>query len=932
LRFSDTHASGFFLRKDLELKKSSPDFKVHIIHVGSMNNKGAEVLLKCDIQEIRKLMGDSVSITISTSDLNGVRNLRLPIDKILAHVVDIPYDQADLIARRGGHHRRGFVYKLSSALRLAEMLLEASLCVFSSFLVKIGLPSFYRPEVLHRVKDCDLVISCSDENFKEGTIFFPQNPYWTLTWWSVILSRTWAVLLAKFYGKRVIMFPNSVGPFKTIIGRLLSRLALNSHDLILVREPISYEMLERMNVKSPRILTYDTSFLLDSASSCSMERTGQTVVGVSLGLYSHVFSMEKVNELVSSFARSLDRIVEEFKASIFMLPHYVSGFQYDDLEFSKTIMNRMKNHDNVVIVETRSAEELKSALCKMDLVISSKMHPCILSLSAYVPTLCIAYDHKQIGLFEGLGLSKCAFPLVEMSDNTLFSNFSYLWKNQRKIREQLEKTIPIIQENVKDAIERAILFIRGMSPPENIRGTNARCEVSSIGNLASLNKGDTLEKYHEVLQRFAPQFSHHKRVITDEILKKTRPVSIYLVGSFGRDEGSFSFTQASPHPFRDYDVILVTEKEIEHDIMKSISKNIHSRLGLSDPNLASSKYRGFFVWLTQVTTGYLNSMPLLKYFELKKQSKLLWGRDIRKDIRLTFKDVSKYNGLLILFSKIECLLNLIDVKLLQEGDDSKDKVDVVYECMKTYVEFGTCACLLAGNYLPTFLERSAFLSENFSSLFPELKKCETPIPSRVADFCLRRLLIQRDYLNKIEVNDLLVSTLRDLKTMIACYIERAYCTNYECSTNDLSGGHFSTLGVRIIEDLFNFYLRKRIGLNNRLLRNWAVFLYLKYTQIKFFVAGRRVGLPVKLTSLLRPKENIMLTSWTLGYLLLDCINLKLDVDRHKISALESNLARIVEHHYINNHISQKDSKAELLSLTRTVARIIAIADVIFHRK
>ncbi len=39
-----------------------------------------------------------------------------------------------------------------------------------------------------------------------------------LTWWSVIAARALAVLTAKFYGKKVVMLLNSVGPFRTFVG------------------------------------------------------------------------------------------------------------------------------------------------------------------------------------------------------------------------------------------------------------------------------------------------------------------------------------------------------------------------------------------------------------------------------------------------------------------------------------------------------------------------------------------------------------------------------------------------------------------------------------------------------------------------------------------------------------------------------------------
>jgi polysaccharide pyruvyl transferase WcaK-like protein len=138
------------------------------------------------------------------------------------------------------------------------------------------------------------------------------------------------------------------------------------------------------------------------------------------------------------------------------MPHYISGFRYDDLEISKMVMGKMKSKDNVEIVEVESADKFKSFLGQMDLVISAKMHPAVLALSEGVPTLCIAYDHKQTGLFDSLDLSECVLPIYEFSKEKLLSKISYVWDNRDKIRAELDARTPVIQENVKRAIKAAL--------------------------------------------------------------------------------------------------------------------------------------------------------------------------------------------------------------------------------------------------------------------------------------------------------------------------------------------------------------------------------------------------------------------------------------------------------------------------------------------
>jgi polysaccharide pyruvyl transferase WcaK-like protein len=433
---------GFFLKS----------LRVHVIHVGNMNNRGAEMLLKSDIALVRQIAGDRLSMSVSTTDSRGVTKLGLPLSAVISPVIDIPYERADSFATRHREERRSWMYKVASSAFFVNMLVQAVLSVFSAVSVKVGLNGFYRSEVLKRIKNCDLVVSCSDENFKEGSSFLPLNVYWLLTWWSIMFSRMWDILISKFYGKPVIMLPNSMGPFKTRVGRLLSKIALGMCDFLLIRDPVSYRMVESLNIQTSRVLTYDTSFLFDSGERSSEDNVSSALlIGISAGVYSFTLHDDEISRSVRSYAEALDRAVVEVGATVVFFPHYISGFEYDDLEFSELIIEKMENKKKAKIVKVRNAEELKSSLGKMSLVVSSKMHPCTLALSNYVPTVCIAYDHKQTGLFESLGMLECIVPIRQLSGEELYSKIACVLGNRQRITAELRNKIPWIRRNVKEA-------------------------------------------------------------------------------------------------------------------------------------------------------------------------------------------------------------------------------------------------------------------------------------------------------------------------------------------------------------------------------------------------------------------------------------------------------------------------------------------------
>jgi len=431
-------------------------FKVHIIHVGNMANKGTQALLISDVSVIREFAKGDVDISVSTTDIEGVRRLGLPLSSVLPTTLDIPYEKADTYAQKYGFARAGPRYKILALANLLRMFGQAVASALSIGLVKSGLKPVYRGKNISRVKECDIIVSCSDENFKESASLLPLNMYWIPTWWSLLISRTWEILAARSLRKSVVIFPNSVGPFRTRIGRTLAKIALDNCAVVLVRECISYEVTKSLGVESSVILTHDTTLLLNSQHHSSPNKDHKGLVGVAAGIYSHSLSENRIHQYISSYAGALDKAIEKHGFSVVFLPHYVRGFPYDDLHVCTLILSKMKRADKASIANVCTVEEFKSLISQMSLIISSKMHPSVLAASTFVPSICIAYDHKQTGFFITLGMNNCVIPLKEFSCEKLLEKIDYAWSERDNLTRLLQSRIPEMQEDIKKSIEKAL--------------------------------------------------------------------------------------------------------------------------------------------------------------------------------------------------------------------------------------------------------------------------------------------------------------------------------------------------------------------------------------------------------------------------------------------------------------------------------------------
>lgn len=429
---------------------------MHIVHVGNMANKGTQALFMSDVSAIRSIVKSGVAICVSTVDVEGTKRLGLSLDAVLPPFVDIPYEKADSYAKRLGIGRDSFKYKLRALASLVFVLGQAMSIVFSACLVKLGLGALCRADTLKHMKESDLVVSCSDENFKEGSSLLPVSPRWIMTWWSMLVPRTMTVLVARFLGKPVVMFPNSIGPFRTRIGRFLSRLALNQCDYILIREPVSFEIAESLKVRSPKILTSDIALLFSADHESPVEDFSKPALGVCPGVYSNTLSEAGIRGYVQAHARALDKAIEEYGFHVVFLPHYVTGFRYDDLEISQLIVGQMRNADQARIVNVETAGQFKALIDNVDLLVSSKMHPAVMAASAYVPTVYVAYDHKQVGFFSSLGVDDGIVSISDISYEELLGRIDYVWRRKDAVRSLLKARVPALQENTRRSIAHVL--------------------------------------------------------------------------------------------------------------------------------------------------------------------------------------------------------------------------------------------------------------------------------------------------------------------------------------------------------------------------------------------------------------------------------------------------------------------------------------------
>jgi hypothetical protein len=434
------------------------------------------------------------------------------------------------------------------------------------------------------------------------------------------------------------------------------------------------------------------------------------------------------------------------------------------------------------------------------------------------------------------------------------------------------------------------------------------------------------QQYQLCFEKFKPTMQKYLDTTVKTILKYLRDscISIYLIGSFGRGEGALYCENDVVQPIRDFDVLIITTKHIDQNIIRLIIDEIHEELGLTSPTKAMLE--DFSIWITYTNISeLLKTSPLLKYYELKTASKHLYGIDIRKLINIELMDLSLYNGILILFTKVNGLLILYPLS----PRPHKRVLNYVYEILKTYTEIPTIFSLLDKSiYRPTFTERCEKFYKEYTVKLQALFKLVSTLNLYIPSACKNRKILEPLFINNIDLKIASKHVLETLDKIISLYIKLGYGIN--TPLKGFSESNHTTLdkvGLFTLAEFFLKYLEKTLIRNISLAKILGLIIarvYIQYSNIVFFMKARKERLPIKLNLILSTKNQFVYFTY-IG------INMLKSLINDKKYGYEEFLKAYLDPSFVNK-LKNVNQHTKAWIVMRILARLMRLADVSLHRK
>jgi len=225
----------------------------------------------------------------------------------------------------------------------------------------------------------------------------------------LLLSAMSTLSVARLFGLK-ILGGLSLGFYRNGFEKNIVRKFADGWNYILVREPYSKYYLTSAGVDEGRILLVH-DFAFHTEEKCSKrvkELVGEIKnydskprIAVSIRDYYYDHDPMLYNSYIQLIGKLLKTLTREFH--MFLIPMGFSGTHENDIKFIKRLVEDRFIPNSAVPLYSAAymdPEEVVCLLRNFDVSVGVRMHFCILSSVARIPTIHLYYEHKGRGIFR----------------------------------------------------------------------------------------------------------------------------------------------------------------------------------------------------------------------------------------------------------------------------------------------------------------------------------------------------------------------------------------------------------------------------------------------------------------------------------------------------------------------------------------------------
>lgn len=260
--------------------------------------------------------------------------------------------------------------------------------------------------------------------------------------------------------KPTVLYSQSVGPFQNGLERRMVAFVLRKMDKILLREDKSVHTLAKIGVMANVTRAIDSGFLLKGSSRKIRIRkeykipASKLLIGVTVRSW---LGGEAQTNYEQAVAKALDEITANYKAHVIFIPQVTATKGDDDRITSRKVYSYMEQQKSASVVEnTTDHHHIKAMYNELDVLLGTRFHSVIFSLTSYVPVLAIEYEHKTSGIMHDLKLDEWVIPIEKVTSKKLITRLQKLIEERKEYRTLLRKNLPPYEQEALRAADMLV--------------------------------------------------------------------------------------------------------------------------------------------------------------------------------------------------------------------------------------------------------------------------------------------------------------------------------------------------------------------------------------------------------------------------------------------------------------------------------------------
>jgi colanic acid/amylovoran biosynthesis protein len=287
-------------------------------------------------------------------------------------------------------------------------------------------------------------------------------------------------ILVLLMGKRLVLLPQTLGPFKGRFARWIAAYIMRRATVICSRDELGMKQAEQIlgpshvnKIKFCHDVGFGVPALNPSTDELlelrELRRRGERLVGFNISglLYAGGYTRNNMFGLKVGYRDIVERVltflVEEIKVKVVLVPHVYDEPTIKSIESDQTACEMVfkalpaRLKERVVLLRrTYSVNEVKYIIGTCDAFIGSRMHSCIAALSQGVPAVAISYSDKFDGVMRSLGMSDLIADPRRMTIAEIVEVISLTLKKEQKLRQELNTIVPKVQANIISTIREVM--------------------------------------------------------------------------------------------------------------------------------------------------------------------------------------------------------------------------------------------------------------------------------------------------------------------------------------------------------------------------------------------------------------------------------------------------------------------------------------------